>query len=90
MRQMASAEHTLRLRDQLVRLRDLGALVGRHIRFVFVTGYGDHGLPTYRDWPTLRKPFQIGAPKRALQERLGTGQSVASRVWGPREGDAGT
>ena len=49
------------------------ALVARHIRFVFVAGYGDHGLPAYRDPPTLRKPFQIDAPKRALQERLGTG-----------------
>ena len=84
MRQMAPAELTNWYPERL------GALVARHIRFVFVTGYGDHGLPTYRDWPTLRKPFQIGAPKRALQERLGTGQSVASRVWRPREGDAGT
>jgi hypothetical protein len=48
------------------------ALVARHIRFVFVTGYGDQGLPAYRDRLTLRKPFQIDAPKRALQERLGT------------------
>ena len=46
------------------------ALVARDKRFVFVTGYGDHGLPAYRDWPTLRKPFQIGAPKRALQGPL--------------------
>ncbi len=38
---------------------------------VFVTGYGDDGLPAYRDRPTLRKSFQIDAPKRALQERLG-------------------
>ena len=49
------------------------ALVARDIRFVFVTGYGDHGLPAYRDRPTLRKPFQIDALKRTLQERLGTG-----------------
>jgi len=48
------------------------ALVARDIRFVFVTGYGDHGLPAYRDRPTLRKPFQMDALKRALQERLGT------------------
>ena len=48
-------------------------LVARDIRFVFVTGYGDHGLPAYRDRPTLRKPFQIDALKRALQERVGTG-----------------
>ena len=49
------------------------ALVARDIRFVFITGYGDHGLPAYRDRPTLRKPFQMDALKRALQERLGTG-----------------
>ena len=48
------------------------ALVARDIRFVFVTGYGDHGLPAYRDRPALRKPFQMDALKRALQERLGT------------------
>jgi CheY-like chemotaxis protein len=48
------------------------ALVARDIRFVFISGYGDHGLPAYRDRPTLRKPFQIDALKRALQERLGT------------------
>ena len=48
------------------------ALVARDIRFVFVTG-SDHGLPAYRDRPTLRKPFQIDALKRTLQERLGTG-----------------
>ena len=49
------------------------ALVARDKRFVFVTGYGDHGLPAYRDRPTLRKPFQMDALKCALQERLGTG-----------------
>jgi CheY-like chemotaxis protein len=49
------------------------ALVARDIRFVFVTGYADHGLPAHRDRPTLRKPFQIDALKRTLQERFGTG-----------------
>ena len=48
------------------------ALVARDIRFIFVTG-SDHGLPAYRDRPTLRKPFQMDALKCALQERLGTG-----------------
>ena len=48
------------------------ALVARDIRFVFITGYGDHGLSAYRDRPTLRKPFQMDALQRALQERLGT------------------
>src|SRR5262249_45423737 len=46
------------------------ALVAPDIGFVFVTGYGDHGLSAYRDRPTLSKPFQIDALKRALQEHL--------------------
>jgi len=59
---------------------DKAALVVRDIRFVFVTGYADHGLPAYRDRPTLRL-------KRTLQERLGTCQSLAPfRVWGPGSG----
>jgi hypothetical protein len=59
---------------------DKAALVVRDIRFVFVTGYADHGLPAYRDRPTLRL-------KRTLQERLGTCQSLAPfRVWGPDRG----
>ena len=49
------------------------ALVARDIRFVFITGYGDHGLSAYRNRPTLRKPFQIDTLKRALQERARTG-----------------
>ena len=50
------------------------ALVARNMRFVFVTGYGDHGLSAYRNRPTtLRKPFQMDALKRALQEHLGHG-----------------
>ena len=49
------------------------ALVARDIRFVFIMGYGDHGLSAYRNRPTLRKPFQIDTLKRALQGRLGTG-----------------
>ncbi len=35
-------------------------LAARGMPFVFVTGYGGHGLPeTYRSRPTLQKPFQI-------------------------------
>ena len=49
------------------------ALVARDIRFVFLTGYGDHGLPAYRDRPTLNKPFQIDALKRVCKSALGTG-----------------
>ena len=49
------------------------ALVARDIRFVFLTGYGDHGLPAYRDRPTLNKPFQIDALKRVCKSALGQG-----------------
>jgi CheY-like chemotaxis protein len=46
------------------------ALVARDIRFVFVTGYDDHGLFAYRDRPTLKKPFQIDALKRCCKSAL--------------------
>jgi len=46
------------------------ALVARDIRFVFVTGYDDHGLFAYGDRPTLRKPFQIDALKRCCTSAL--------------------
>ena len=59
---------------------DKAALVARDIRFVFVTGYADYGLPACRDRPTLRL-------KRTLQERLGTWQSLApSACGGPDRG----
>ena len=45
------------------------ALVARDIRF----RYGDHGLPAYRDRPTLNKPFQIDALKRVCKSALGQG-----------------
>src|ERR1700745_3237703 len=45
------------------------ALVARDIRFVFVTGYGDHRFPAYRDRPTLRKPIQMDALQSALAGR---------------------
>ena len=48
------------------------ALVARDIRFIFVTG-SDHGLPAYRDRPTLNKPFQIDALKRVCKSALGQG-----------------
>jgi CheY-like chemotaxis protein len=39
----------------------------RGLPFVFVTGYGEHGLPdAYRDHPTLQKPFQIEDLGRTL------------------------
>jgi CheY-like chemotaxis protein len=49
------------------------ALVARDIGFVFVTGYGDHGLLAYRNRPTLNKPFQIDALKRCCKSALRPG-----------------
>jgi DNA-binding NtrC family response regulator len=46
------------------------ALVARDIGFVFVTGYGDHGLLAYRNRPMLNKPFQIDALKRCCTSAL--------------------
>jgi CheY-like chemotaxis protein len=46
------------------------ALVARDIRFVFVTGGGNHDLLAYRDRPTLNKPFQIDALKRCCKSAL--------------------
>ena len=48
------------------------ALAARGMPFVFATGYGERGLPdTYRDRPTLKKPFQLDNLKRTLQSALG-------------------
>src|SRR6187455_3505704 len=43
-------------------------LIGkRGLPFMFVTGYGGRGLPdTYRDRPTLQKPFQLDELKKML------------------------
>jgi hypothetical protein len=49
------------------------ALVARDIGFVFVTGYGDHGLLAYRNRPTLNKPFQTDALKRCCKSALRQG-----------------
>ncbi len=46
------------------------ALVARDIGFVFITGYGDHGLLAYRNRPMLNKPFQIDALKRCCKSAL--------------------
>src|SRR5712672_4676226 len=44
------------------------ALVARGMPFVFATGYGEQGLPeSYRDRPTLKKPFQMDGLKQMLQ-----------------------
>jgi CheY-like chemotaxis protein len=42
-------------------------LVQRKIPFIFSTGYGERGLSeTYRDRPTLQKPFQLDTLDRML------------------------
>jgi CheY-like chemotaxis protein len=51
------------------------ALAARGMPFVFATGYGERGLPdSYRDRPTLKKPFQLDSLKRTLQSALGGDQ----------------
>lgn len=47
-------------------------LRGRNIPFVFITGYGAQGLPdSYRNAPTLQKPFQMQDLKITLAKILG-------------------
>jgi DNA-binding NtrC family response regulator len=50
------------------------ALVARDVRFVFVTGGGNHDLLAYRDRQTLNKPFQIDALKRCCKSALEQGE----------------
>ena len=51
-------------------------LAARGLPFVFVTGYGGHGLPeAYRNRPTLKKPFQLDGLKQMLEAALANGGS---------------
>jgi CheY-like chemotaxis protein len=44
----------------------------RKVPFVFITGYGQQGLPeSYRASPTLQKPFQMQDLKTTLAKILG-------------------
>jgi CheY-like chemotaxis protein len=46
-------------------------LVERGVPFVFATGYGKQGIPeSYRNRPTLQKPFQQDSLGRALASAL--------------------
>ena len=46
-------------------------LVRRGLPFVFVTGYGEHGLPEpYRGHPALQKPFEAQQLKTAIASLL--------------------
>lgn len=43
------------------------ALMDRHVRFVFATGYGDDGIdPVYRFHPSLQKPIDESMLVRVL------------------------
>lgn len=47
---------------------DVAAILRRRgVPFVFLTGYGDHGLPDqYRDVPRCEKPFDVPSILRAM------------------------
>jgi len=54
------------------------ALVAAGKPFVFATGYGAGSLPeTWRDRPTLQKPFGAGDVERALATALATSVATA-------------
>ena len=46
----------------------------RNLPYVFITGYGQQGLPEqYRQTPTLQKPFQMQDLKTTLGRAVGLG-----------------
>ena len=52
------------------------ALAARGLPFVFVTGYGRGGVPeSYRDRPTLKKPFLLDELRRILEAAVGRPQA---------------
>lgn len=49
-------------------------LTKRGVPFLFVTGYGSHGLPeAYRSHPVLQKPFQLDDLDKTLGRLLAAG-----------------
>ena len=53
-------------------------LAKRDVPFIFVTGYGEGGLPpAYRGRPTLQKPFQADQLKEALAGLIAGRQQTA-------------
>jgi len=53
-------------------------LAKRDVPFIFVTGYGEGGLPpAYRGRPTLQKPFQADQLKDALAGLIAGNQQTA-------------
>jgi CheY-like chemotaxis protein len=52
-------------------------LAARGLPFAFSTGYGDRNMPeSYRDRPTLQKPFQLDGLERALRQLGGTPEAA--------------
>jgi CheY-like chemotaxis protein len=50
-------------------------LKSRGVPFVFATGYGPEGLdPAWRGRPTLSKPFEFDAFRRAVERMLAGGE----------------
>jgi CheY-like chemotaxis protein len=57
--------------EQVFPIADI--LRGRKLPFIFITGYGARGLPdSYRDSPTLQKPFQMQDLEATLTRVLPT------------------
>jgi DNA-binding NtrC family response regulator len=55
--------------EQVFPIADI--LKGRGVPFIFITGYGARGLPeSYRDAPTLQKPFQMQELEKTLARVL--------------------
>lgn len=52
------------------------ALAVRNVPFVFVTGYGENGVPdAFRNRPVLQKPLQADQLEQALRQALDAGRS---------------
>jgi DNA-binding NtrC family response regulator len=51
-------------------------LKSRGVPYLFITGYGVRGLPdSYRETPTLQKPFQMQDLKTTLDRMLAAGNA---------------
>ena len=48
-------------------------LIGKSIPFLFVTGYGERGVPpAWRQYPILQKPYNSGQMRDAIDRALQT------------------
>jgi CheY-like chemotaxis protein len=50
------------------------AIAARALPFIFVTGYGQEGVPRHLAVPVVEKPYETGDLQRALLRALGTAQ----------------